>query len=260
MQEHLLLQQLRQQHLVVFNVANTVTSGKVADALSAIGASPIMSAAPEEAAALVQLSSSCVLNLGTVTVPLMAELRAVAKAANTLHRPLILDPVACGSSVFRKECAQALLADYYFSAIRGNASEIACLAGINWQGHGIDAGHSQGNLVKIAQQCARRFHTTVVLSGETDIITDGNRILRNSATTDWLTINVGSGDILSSFIGAFMAVSNDPLIAGEAACRLVTTAGCNATKVTHGLGSWQTSFFDELTRLQDADLYRKDWE
>lgn len=44
------------------------------------------------------------------------------------------------------------------------------------------------------------------------------------------------------------------MTAGWLGCRLVTTAGKNATKGTNGLGSWQEHFLDELTMITDEDL------
>ena len=65
-----LIAAVRQNHPITFTVANTVTSGKVADALSAIGASPIMSTALEEAADLVAAAHAVTLNIGTPTAEL----------------------------------------------------------------------------------------------------------------------------------------------------------------------------------------------
>lgn len=252
--EKQLIKALRHDHPITFTVANTVTSGKVADALSAIGASPIMSVAPEEAADLVKAAHAVILNLGTPTSLLCKELTAAAAAANQLQKPLVLDPVACGATAFRQQVTTSLLAEHRFTVIRGNAGEIANLAGASWESHGIDAGDGDEDLIAIAQQCANRYQTTVVLSGPVDIITDGQQVLQNDQGTDWLAVNVGSGDILTSIIGALLGQGADSMTAGWLGCRLVTTAGQNAVKGTHGLGSWQAHFLDELTLITDEDL------
>lgn len=253
-----LLQRLRTTHPVTLTVANTVTSGKVADALSTLGASPIMSNAPGEAAELVKLAQAAVINLGTPTVEIEQEFNAVARAANKMNRPLVLDPVACGSTTYRHQLATRLLADYHFTVIRGNAGEIASLAGADWTSHGIDAGSGGGDLVQIAQSCARKYQATVVLSGQHDLITAGQQVYTNDLSSTWLAVNVGSGDILSSVIGAFLGVGAHPLDAGLLACRLLTTAGIRAGHQVKGLGSWQRRFFDELTAIDDRDLIKKD--
>lgn len=253
MNKHL-IEQVRRRRPITFTVANTVTSEKVADALSALGASPIMSTAPAEADELVAGAQAAVLNLGTPDESLVKEFAAVAQAANSSDTPLVLDPVACGATNYRRRIANQLLRDYRFAVIRGNAGEIAALIDHQWSGHGIDAGSGDGNLATIAQECARRYHTTVVLSGERDYIANESQVVDNRLSSKWLTINVGSGDILSSVIGALLAAGGDPLAAGLAGCRLVTAAATSASRTSTGLGSWQSSFFDELTRISDDDL------
>ena len=99
MNKHI-ISQLRNQHPIVFTIANTVTSGKVADGLSALGISPIMSLQPTEALELAKLAQAVVINLGTPYQPLEAEFDNGAAAANQSGTPLVLDPVACGSTAY----------------------------------------------------------------------------------------------------------------------------------------------------------------
>ena len=86
-----------------------------------------------------------------------------------------------------------MLNDFHFDVIRGNASEIAALVEADNTSHGIDAGKVP-NQVQIAETCARRYHSIVVLTGETDLITDGQVIYENPFSAEMLTMNVGSGD------------------------------------------------------------------
>ncbi|MFR0771276.1 MAG: hydroxyethylthiazole kinase [Limosilactobacillus pontis] len=72
-----LIDQVRQKNPVVLTVANDVTAGKVADALSACGVSPIMSKAPEEAQAMVSLADAITINLGTINQSQLALIRAI---------------------------------------------------------------------------------------------------------------------------------------------------------------------------------------
>ena len=234
---------LRTHQPITFTVANTVTSSKVADALGALGASPIMSVEVQEARELVKVAQAVVLNLGTPTKQLKTELATVAQAANQTNTPLVLDPA------FRLQLARQLLITHHFTIIRGNAGEIASLVGIDWHNHGIDAGIGHDDPSAIAKRCAIKYQTTVVLSGDQDIITDGQQVFKNSQSTRWLTVNVGAGDILSSVIGALLGVGADPLTAGLIACRIITTAGIRA-----GKGATQAHFLDELSRISDKDL------
>lgn len=88
-----LIDRVRAQNPVVLTVANSVTAGKVADALSASGVSPIMSQAPEEATAMVNLADAITINLGTIDQAQLTLIRAIMDA-NAGQRPVVLDPVA----------------------------------------------------------------------------------------------------------------------------------------------------------------------
>lgn len=243
-----LIDRMRAQNPVVLTVANNVTAGKVADALSASGASPIMSQAPEEAPAMVGLADAITINLGTINRAQLTLIRAILDA-NAGRRPVVLDPVAVGSSDYRLTIAKQLLADYYFTVIRGNASEIAALAGLAADGHGIDAGDNQGDPVQAAKRCAHTYHTCVLLTGPTDVVTDGQDVFTNPTRADMLTVNVGSGDMLSSLTAAYLAVGDNPITSSALIAKAFSLAGRVAAQHAAGLGDWQVRFFDELSQL-----------
>lgn len=250
-----LIDRLRQTNPVVLTVANSVTIDKVADGLSAIGASPIMSKEPAEAAAMVKLANAITINLGTITETQLKQIRAVLDA-NASRLPVVLDPVAVGSVPYRLKIAYQLLADYHFTVIRGNAGEIAALAGASWQAHGIDAGQGSSDLAAIAQQCAHRFHSLVALSGPTDFVTDGQDVFTNPLGDRYLALNVGSGDMLSSTLAAYLALGEVPLPTCSLACQAFAFAGAQAARNVRGLGQWQSRFFDELCQLTSTSVQR----
>ncbi|WP_267865618.1 hydroxyethylthiazole kinase [Limosilactobacillus reuteri] len=137
--------------------------------------------------------------------------------------------------------------------IRGNASEIAALVEADNTSHGIDAGKVP-NQVQIAETCARRYHSIVVLTGETDIITDGQVVYENPFSAEMLTMNVGSGDMLSSIIAAFLGITTNTWDACIVATVLVSAAGVLANRYSVGLGSWQVQFFDQLSIMDTKAL------
>lgn len=228
-----LIDRVRAQKPVVLTVANSVTAGKVADALSASGVSPIMSQAPEEATAMVNLADAITINLGTIDQAQLTLIRAILDA-NAGQRPVVLDPVAVGSSAYRLTIAKQLLADYYFTVIRGNASEIAALAGFAASGHGIDAGNDQDDPVMVAKRCAHAYHTCVLLTGSTDVVTDGQEVFTNPTGTRMLTVNVGSGDMLSSLTAAYLASGDNPLASSALVATAFSLAGAVAAQLNYG--------------------------
>lgn len=201
-----LLNQLRQENPVVLNISNFVTVQDVANGLNALGASPIMSEEINETKEMVQISDAVALNLGAFSEEQVKHIRKMGQEANRAFKPVVLDPVAVGAIDYRLQVAQELLDEIDVAVIRGNAGEIAALAGANWTSKGIDAGQGQGDLVEIAQQAAQKFHTVVLLSGADDIITDGKRVTVVHNGTPLFAAHVGSGDMLSSIVAAFCAV------------------------------------------------------
>ena len=67
--EHLLrdIDAIRQKAPLVHNITNFVVMNNTANALLALGASPVMAHAPEEVAEMAAMASAVVLNMGTLS-------------------------------------------------------------------------------------------------------------------------------------------------------------------------------------------------
>lgn len=94
----------------------------------------------------------------------------------------MLDPVAAGALTFRTRFCHELLA-LSPTAVRGNASEIMALAGFNQGGRGVDSLNTTNDALPAAQSLAQAAQTIVVISGEIDYITDGQRTMAISGAT-----------------------------------------------------------------------------
>ena len=101
---------IRREAPLVHNVTNLVAMTLSANVLIAVGASPIMSAAPEEAGELAAMSGALVVNIGTLTAAWIEGAQAAVAGARGAGRPWILDPVGVGATAFRRATAQALVA------------------------------------------------------------------------------------------------------------------------------------------------------
>ena len=62
--------------------------------------------------------------------------------------------------------------------LRGNASEIAALAGQSSEAKGVDSSDPVADAEAAALSLATAHNSVVVITGETDFVTDGNRIAR----------------------------------------------------------------------------------
>lgn len=111
----------------LLQITNIVVANQSANATLALGASPIMATAPQEMYDLSRILSALLVNFGTVTDKdgmLLAGL-----FANSAKKPVVFDPVGVGATEFRRKVAAELLNTWQPSVIKGNAGELASLAG-----------------------------------------------------------------------------------------------------------------------------------
>lgn len=251
------IEQMRAVNPVVVNYANFVTPFLVANGLNAIGASPIMSDEVSEADELVHLASAVVINAGAARKDGWPVIEQLCQSANDQHKPLVLDPVAVGATTYRRTLNLGLLEKYHFDVIRGNIGEIAVLAGVNWQTHGIDAGDGQQNAAEIVKTCATKFNNVVIASGETDYISDGQRVVTVNNNTKLLPVIVGSGDLLSSMAAAFAAVSETKFDAAVTASLVLSCAGeLIDQRLDHRNlpGTFLSQLMDELANITSTQV------
>ena len=108
--------------------------------------------------------------------------------------------------------------------------------------------------VKIARKFAALSGITVVVSGATDIVTDGKRVLLVGNGHPLMGSVSGTGCMAASVTGAFAAVTDDPVMASAAALATFGIAGEKAAAYAHAPYSFRTALFDELAALTPEDL------
>ncbi|MGR6979861.1 hydroxyethylthiazole kinase [Testudinibacter sp. P27/CKL/0425] len=260
------LTQLRQRNPLIHNITNIVVANYVANGLLAIGASPIMSSAVEEMDELAAICNALVINIGTLTAEQVNAMLLAGKAANRHGIPVVLDPVGVGATRFRQHSVARLLAEVQFSAIRGNAGEMAYLANVDWQSKGVDAGQGNADLAAIANSIAQQYQCCAAISGEVDVISDGNRVAKIRNGSALFPKITGSGCLLSAVCCAFLAVApNDRFHAVLEACTTYAIAGELAASSLQSTqhGQFYTALLDQLAALQSArraTLTRIDYE
>lgn len=132
------LTRLRQSTPLVHSITNYVAMNPAANVLLALGASPAMVHAAEEAAEFAALADALVINIGTLSAPWVDAMLSAAESAQQQQTPWVLDPVAIGATRFRRDACARLL-EFSPTIIRGNASEIIALAGDALGGRGVDS-------------------------------------------------------------------------------------------------------------------------
>ncbi|USS88014.1 hydroxyethylthiazole kinase [Fructilactobacillus hinvesii] len=252
-----LMKTIREQQPIVLNVANHVTPQRVADGINYIGGSPMMMADPLEAADLTKIADAVVLNLGSTNPTAQALMLGAGETANRLHKPVVFDPVAVGATPLRRKRTQQLLERAPVTLIRGNAGEVAALAGVSWDQRGIDAGQGSVDPVTVAQTAAQKCQCIVVLSGPTDIITDGTTVYQVENNAPMLTTNVGMGDVLDGILGVAAGISTDLETITTATGILPVAAELATHQYPDAPFSFLAETYNQLARLDDQTLQQR---
>lgn len=246
------------------NMTNLVVQNFAASVALAIGASPIMSNNGAEAPDLAQLGGALVVNMGTATPDALRNHRLAIAAYNAKGAPVVLDPVGAGATAARREALAYLLASGYFSLIKGNEREIVAVARASGlevvaedgelQQRGVDSGAAVYSLEQrayIVSRVARRERTVVLMTGATDVVSDGERTYAVSNGHEYLGMVTGSGCTLGTTLSAYMAASpGDKLVAAVAGMLHFEVAAERAAEVegVRGPGTFVPAFIDELWR------------
>jgi hydroxyethylthiazole kinase len=247
------LAEIRRTAPLVHNITNYVVMNNTANALLALGASPAMVHAVDEVEEFVGIARALVVNIGTLSAPWVAAMRAAADGAKRLGVPWALDPVGVGATTFRNTVA-ADLAGRGPTVVRGNASEILALAGTGARTKGVDSAHGADAAVEAARELARRSGAVVAGTGAPDYVTDGERLAALTNGHPLMAKVTGMGCTATAVVGAFLAVERDAFRAAVHGLTVLGVAGEIAAERSPGPGSLQLQLLDALHLLDDATI------
>lgn len=253
-----LLTEVREQVPLVHNITNYVTVNDVANAVLAIGASPIMADDLEETADITSISKALVINIGTLNQRTIDSMIASGKKANDLGIPVIFDPVGAGASRLRNATTQEIIENVNISILRGNLSEISFVAGLGAATKGVDTAEEdeKNDAAEVAKAAAKRLGCVTAITGAVDIITDGTSVVKIANGHKMLSKVTGTGCMTSALVGAYAGVSNDYLTAAAAGVASMGIAGelAYAKAGQIGTGSFHIAIIDALSNLDGKTL------
>lgn len=245
------IEKVRQKAPLIHHLTNQVVMNFTANGLLAFGGNPIMAKERAEASEMASIADGVLINIGTMTEFDLEAFLLAGKVANKHRIPVVLDPVGVAATSFRKKAVETLLTEIYFTAIKGNAGEIAYLAGVEWKTKGVEsADGDRERLEEIAIQVAKKYKTIVIITGEIDIITDGNTLKHNETGHIWLTKITGAGCLLGSIVTACLAAGESALEDCITAVHIYGKAAERAAEHPRvkGSGTFMPHFIDELQR------------
>lgn len=246
---------VRRNSPLVHNITNYVVMNNTANALLAAGASPVMAHAHPEVEAMVSIAGAVVINIGTLDEYWVKSMEMAAKYAFSTGKPWVLDPVGAGATPYRDEVLKQLM-QWKPTVIKGNASEIIALTNRNnIPNKGVDSTHDSDDAISAARLLNEQTGSVVCISGATDIIVDGERLVRLFNGHSMMGKITGMGCTAAALIGAFMAVDSDRFRATASAMALLGVAGQLAAERSSGPGSLQMNLLDTLCQMSSENFY-----
>lgn len=252
---------MRQEIPLVHNITNYVTVNDCANALLAIGASPIMADDTLEAADITSISSALVLNIGTLNQRTVESMILAGKKANELGLPVILDPVGAGASDLRNKTVEKVLDQVKVTILRGNLSEVSYVAGLSVSTKGVDTSDKDNNkdarLVALA--AAKKLSCIVAVTGAVDVITDGERVVKVSNGHPLLSKVTGTGCMTSAITGGYAGTKENAFTAAVAGILSMGIAGEIAFEKAGalGTGSFRVALIDALSNLNEETIEKR---
>jgi hydroxyethylthiazole kinase len=235
-----LLDRLRTQAPRVHCVTNAVAQNFTANVLLALGAVPSMTIDAEEIAAFVRRADALLVNLGTFD---RERRRATDIAVETAARhevPWVLDPVFVDRSEQRAALA-GILVTRGPKVVRLNKAEFAALAG------------KEPGRAALAEY-AGAHKAVVALSGDTDLVADGERVTAVANGHELMARVTAMGCAGSALLAACLAVEPEVMRAAATGLAIMGVAGELAAAEARGPGSFAVAMIDTLYRLDGPTL------
>lgn len=212
-------------------LTNTVAQNVTANMLLAFGAVPSMASHPDEVAAVAAGAGAILINLGTISPDGERAIPKLVAVARERAIPLVLDPVFVELSPLRLRLAEDVL-ELPGVVVRGNATEMAALAGLLEQSPGI----------------------TRATTGAVDAIDGPSGQLSVAFGHPLMTRVTGLGCASSALVAACLTVESDPVVATGAALTAYGIAGEIAAERCRGPGSFAVELIDAVAALDERTL------
>ncbi len=267
-----LLAALRDTRPLVHVVTNFVVMNQTANVLLALGASPMMSWADDDAAYMSGVSDALCINIGTPVPERISVMKSLISLAGDKEKPVVLDPVGAGAGAYRTGIARELCALAPAKIIRGNPSEICALVANHSSTKGVDSGISgeearailtghgrpDRNVTALPSGSAALLASAsaLVVSGKTDMILGQDKMVKIANGAELMGAVTGTGCMLSAICSAFYAVAENGFDAAVAGVAVAGIAGELAASQVAGPGFFLPHFIDSLYTLSQAQIHQ----
>jgi hydroxyethylthiazole kinase len=249
------LRAIRERKPLVHQITNYVVMNETANSTLALGALPVMAHAPQEVEEMASAAGALVLNIGTLSDHWIEAMLLAGAAANRAGVAVVLDPVGAGATSYRTDTARTLLAELEIAVVRGNAAEVATLAGREAEIRGVEAIGASGSSAELAAAAAKELGCVASVTGPVDHVSDGERSYAIANGHQLLGTVSGTGCMSTAVTGCFLAVRPQaPLEAAAEALVAFGIAGEDASEEAKGPGTFHAALYDALYLLDPETL------
>ena len=235
-----ILARLRARSPRIHCITNAVAQNFTANVLLAAGCVPSMTLSSEEIGDFVSGAQGLLVNLGTFDAERRDATKIAVEAVTQRNLPWVLDPVFVDRAARRAAFARELIGRRP-TVVRLNHAEFSALA---------DSAPSRDQ----AMAYARANGVVVALSGETDLVTDGNRASAIANGHPLMAKITAMGCAGSAVLAGCLAVEPDAFRAASAALAVMGVAGELAAEQSAGPGSFAVAIIDALHNLNGRAL------
>lgn len=238
------VQKIRDLKPRIHMIPNIVTATLCADALSAVGARPIMAMYAEELEDVIQQADGFVANLGQPNEDKIKSVHRGIIAANERDIPIVIDPVGCCATEFRKRFVKDILRYDFTGIIKGNYAEISSILNGESIKTGVDSQLQAEDFDKLLNNYIQKSREDIedndnnkdkrvyIATGETDYI-----LIKKTAKetgmigTSMLDIRTSESEMIRSDVIGLDMIGADSKKADDKATALtlrwnVTGTGC----------------------------------
>ncbi len=249
---------LRDKKPLIEQVTNYVTINDCANVTLAIGASPVMGDGFEEVDQMTMISDALVINYGVINGASLKTMIKAGKTANKHNIGIVLDPVGVGATQFRNEAIVDLLTQVHPRIIKGNASEIMSLSGMNTQSKGVDSSADSLEAIDAALKVARDHRCVCAVTGRIDIITDGRYTVKIYNESDLLSYITGTGCMITSLAASFLGGGASPLVSAVGGILAMSIAGEEAAirenEENNGIASYREDVMNNIYKFNQYSI------
>lgn len=252
---------VKEKSPLIHAITNPIAINMVANAILFQGAKAICAEHPDEMEDIVKISDSLSVNLGNITDSRIKSIELAIKFANQKNIPVVIDLVGVGASKLRYEFSKKLLENYKFSLIKGNGSEILAISGNESNAKGIDVGEKDKlnrenieKFIKISKNLCKKYQTSVLITGKTDILLDENRYFLIENGCENLSKITATGCMLTSLISTFLSVTN-PIEASILGLLILEISGEISEK--DRLYSFFVNLMDNISSISDDEILKR---